>query len=64
MNREIIDVVKSVKHLHKNLNKYVTSQNPHIQNEYSRILGELLEMIHIIDKINSADKGSDRLFQL
>ncbi len=64
MNREIIDVVKSVKHLHKNLNKYMNSPNTHIQNEYSRILWELLEMIHIIDKINSADKSSEKLLQL
>ncbi len=57
-NRDIVEAVKDTKHLQKNLVKYASSTNTHIQKEYNTIkkdLAELLRDINIISTTNEEE---------
>jgi len=57
-SRDIVDAVKGIKHLQKNIVKYATSTNQYIKDEYTTIkkdLAELLRSIDIIANTNEED---------
>lgn len=54
--RDIVEAIKDTKHLHKNMSKYIISDNEYIRAEYNRIrvyLGSVLRQISVVQ--NSAD---------
>ena len=58
-SKDIVDAVKSTKHLQKNLLKYKDSSNKHIQNQYNGIrmgLAELLRSVDAISKMSEEDE--------
>ncbi len=49
--REIVEAIKDIKHMHKNLSKYITSDNEHIRNEYNVLrvgVGTVLRRIEVL----------------
>lgn len=57
-NRDIVEAVKDIKHLQKNLIKYSTSSNTHIKAQYDTIrrgLAELLRNVNIIATTDEED---------
>ena len=49
--RDIVEAIKDTKHLHKNMSKYIISDNEHIRAEYNRIrvyLGSVLRQISLV----------------
>lgn len=57
-NRDIVEAVKSTKHLQKNLIRYTNSPNSYIKEQYNTIrkdLAELLREIHIIASTQEED---------
>lgn len=57
-NRDLVQAIKDTKHLQKNLNKYIYSQNLYIKEEYEKIrknLARLLRDINIIATTNEED---------
>ena len=58
-NRDIVEAVKDIKHLQKNLIKYDNNTNEHIKEQYNSIkigLAELLRSIDIISKTTEEDE--------
>ena len=49
--RDIVEAIKDTKHLHKNMSKYITSDNEYIRAEYNKIrvyLGSVLRQISVV----------------
>jgi len=44
-NQHLAESVKAVKHLQKNMNKYIISDNPHIQDEYNQMRIEVMTLL-------------------
>jgi len=58
--RHILEAVKDVKHLRKNLEEYIVSDNPHIREEYNRFriqLGNILRELSAL-RLDSADPNN------
>ncbi len=61
-NRLIVSVVKGMKPLHKNLSRYVDSDNYHIKKEYNDLRKMILKIIRVINDMKSSDEP-DRLLK-
>jgi phosphate:Na+ symporter len=64
--RNILEVVKDVKHLRKNLETYIASENPHIMEEYNRFrmqLGTILRELSAL-RVESEDPENITLLDL
>ncbi|OIO69617.1 MAG: sodium:phosphate symporter [Zetaproteobacteria bacterium CG1_02_53_45] len=55
-NQNIITVLKGVKHLQKNMNEYINSDNAYIRDEYNRIRSRIIRVIRRLDKIGSGNE--------
>ncbi len=58
-SRDIVEAVKDIKHLQKNLVRFLVAPNPHIQKEYNAIrqrLALLLKELNVID--HNSESGS------
>ncbi|HEY5791632.1 MAG TPA: Na/Pi symporter [Gammaproteobacteria bacterium] len=66
-NRHIVEAIKGIKHLQKNLEHYVRAGNPHIRGEYNRLRAQIaqvmraLELCHQPDQADVAILGLDHL---
>ena len=57
-SRDIVETIKSVKILQKNMNKFIKSKNIHIKEEYNSLreeLAKILDEIHTLRNTNSDD---------
>ena len=52
-NQNIITVLKGIKHLQKNMNEYINSDNPYIREEYDRIRSRIIRVMRRLEKIRS-----------
>lgn len=57
--RDLVEAVKDVKHLQKNLNKYLRSPNENIQREYNKLRLNIANMINIMDKLKDCENKKD-----
>lgn len=57
-------IIKSLKHLAKNLQKYSHSRNTYIQNEYINIVENIVWLISLLRKMEEEDKIEQKLFLL
>lgn len=57
--RDLVEAVKDVKHLQKNLNKYLRSPNENIQREYNKLRLNIANMINLIDKLKDCENKKD-----
>ena len=50
VGRDIVEAIKNTKHLHKNLSRYIISNNPYIRGEYNKIRIQLLSVLRRLEK--------------
>jgi len=55
-NRDIVEAVKDIKHLQKNLLRYTASANEHIKQEYNRIRKDLADLLRNINIVATTDE--------
>lgn len=55
-NENIINVLKGIKHMQKNMLEYIDSDNPFIREEYDRIRARIVRVIRRLEKIRSGDE--------
>jgi phosphate:Na+ symporter len=63
-NRNIVEAVKDVKHLQKNMVRYLASDNEHIRTEYNRIRLQIAELMRIIDRMRRSERMALNLLEL
>jgi phosphate:Na+ symporter len=62
--QHVIEAVKGVKHLRKNLTRSLQSDDPTIRKEYDRLRKLILKMLRDIDIARKADIGSESVLPL
>jgi len=60
----IVQTVKEVKHLRKNLGPYMNSPNVHVRREYDRMRVELASIMRKLDELHNAPKGKVGILDL
>ena len=63
-SRNIVEAVKAMKHLHKNLSRYTLSPNPYIRRQYDQIRLILAEVMSAIAKLESGDPDEETILSL
>ena len=63
-SRNIVEAVKAMKHLHKNLSRYTLSSNPYIRRQYDQIRLILAEVMSAIAKLESGDPDEETILSL
>lgn len=58
VGRNIVEAIKDIKHLHKNLSAYISSDNEYIREEYNRIRMHLMDVLRSLEE---AKEGGDIL---
>lgn len=58
-NLRIVEAIKDIKHMQKNLIKVLASNNPKLKNEYNKIRLMLLEVINQIEKLRQLESNLD-----
>jgi phosphate:Na+ symporter len=63
--RHLIETVKAVKHLQKNLDRYLDDENPHIRKEYRKMVKRIAKLLRRLDTMaRSGEKAEiDALLQ-
>ncbi|MBC32109.1 MAG: MFS transporter [Muricauda sp.] len=63
-NRLIVAIVKSMKPIHKNMSKYVASDNYYIKKEYNDLRKIIIKVLRVIIAIRNSDDPSAHLSKL
>ena len=50
-NQQLIEAVKHVKHLQKNLVRYLNAANPHLRQEYRQLRSHLGHLLHTLERL-------------
>lgn len=58
-NKDIVNTIKNVQHIHANLLKYTRSGNKFIKLEYNSIRQNLIRLIRIISNLKNANQSED-----
>jgi len=53
VGRDIVEAIKDIKHLHKNLSVYITSDNQYIREEYNQIRTHLVTVLRSLEEAKS-----------
>lgn len=59
--RKLVEIIKSIKHLQKNVNKYLRSNNQYIKVEYENIIINIINTIKIINELSNSSKSDEKL---
>ena len=59
-NRNIVEVVKDIKHMQKNLKRYLRSTNPYIKEQYETILKDIITIIKDIARLQSTKSPENK----
>ncbi len=51
--RRIVRAIKSIKHLHKNMTRFIRSRNPHIRREYNNIRLNIARVLRMIEQLRA-----------
>jgi len=62
--RDIIESIKDTKHLHKNLSRYLTSENENIRQEYDQIRANLANVLRQLDAVRRQGHDSAAILSL
>ncbi len=57
--RDIVEAIKDVKHMRKNLITYIVSDNPNIKAEYNKIRAQLGEILRELTTLRDAGEAAD-----
>lgn len=60
-SRRLVEVIKSIKHLQKNVNKYLKSTNLEIKSQYENIIIDLINTIKLIDELSNKNLNEEKL---
>jgi len=63
-SRHIVEALKDVKHLRKNMSRYIVSDNTHIREEYNRMRIQLSLLIREFEAANNADSVEEVFLDL
>ena len=63
-NRNLVTIVKDMKPLHKNMSKYIGSQNYHIKKEYNDMRRMVLKILREIQEVRTSEKPEMNLQKL
>lgn len=63
-SRRLAEVIKSDKHLNKNLNIYLNSKNENIKNQYENIIFDLLELFNDVNNLSKSYENEEKLMIL
>lgn len=56
--RDLVNAVKDVKHLQKNLVRYADDENPYIREQYQQIRLRLAELLRALNRLDNSDEES------
>ncbi len=59
--QRIVQAIKDTKHMQKNIQKYIVSDNEAIRHEYNTIRLNIARILRIIDRLKSGDEDTDLL---
>ncbi|ATX81499.1 phosphate:Na+ symporter [Mariprofundus ferrinatatus] len=62
--QSVLIAMKNLKHLQKNMLKYINSGNPHISGEYNRLRQRIAKAIRRLEKIRSDEHSSTSILSL
>jgi phosphate:Na+ symporter len=62
--QHVIEAVKGVKHLKKNLIRFMQSDNSFIRKEYDKLRGLIVRVLKEIDKVRTAEDPSEHILSL
>jgi len=60
-NKDIVEAIKDLKHLHKNLTKYINSDNYYIKQEYDFLREQIILVMRELEKMRQPDIEEDTL---
>jgi len=63
-NRYIVSIVKAMKPIHKNMSKYIASDNFHIKSEYNDLRKMIIKVMRMIQDIQTSDSPEKHLNRL
>ena len=62
--QDIVEAIKDVSHLHKNLDRYLISPNPSIKNEYAEIRAQLASILQTLSIVREQGDDSSAILSL
>lgn len=62
--RNLAEVIKSIKHLQKNINKYMNSNNLEIRTQYEKIVIDIINLVKFIDELSKSIVAEEKLMIL
>jgi len=62
--RDLVEAIKGIKHLHKNLKIYMVSSNPHIQQEYNNIRRQIARVLRELEALQSTNDEANTILSL
>ena len=62
--RNIVEALKDIKHLQKNLSQYITSDNANIRREYNIIRAQLAKVLRKLDRVRQQGEGEKTVLTL
>lgn len=62
--QDIVEAIKDISHLHKNLDRYLVSPNPSIKNEYAAIRAELASILQTLSVVREQGNDSSAILSL
>ncbi len=62
--RDIVEAIKDIKHLHKNMTRYISSDNEYIRAEYNKIRTNLGKVLRQIATVQENQNDSSAIFML
>jgi len=57
--RDLVEAVKDIKHLQKNLKKYIISPNTNIKKQYSKLRLNIVNIIYLMEKLKDCENQED-----
>nr|CRH06932.1 putative Na+/Pi cotransporter [Candidatus Magnetococcus massalia] len=57
--RRVVEAIKDVKHMRKNLVRYANYENPAIRDEYDKIRGQLLDLLRSLDSVRKEAQNQE-----
>lgn len=63
-NRNVVEVIKDIRGLHKNVNKYIVSENEDIQKQYNRLRKKVSEVLREIHLTKTSEAPKEHLKKL
>lgn len=63
-NRHIVSIVKAMKPIHKNMSKYIGSDNFHIKSEYNDLRKMIIKVMRMLQNIQTSDDPEKHLKRL